>query len=109
MALLERTDGEATVGRPAAQLFSEERVAGDDEGSVAEDARGRSGQPPEAARPGYGPDRLRLDPVEPAGSMREWFRRQTYVSLTVKVGFVATLWGLLVFGSLAVALTVAAG
>lgn len=62
--------------------------------------------PPDAARPGYGPDNLRPAPVEPADTLTEWLRRQTYVSLSLKVGFVATLWSAFVFSSLAVGLSV---
>ncbi|QLD88171.1 hypothetical protein HWV07_03615 [Natronomonas salina] len=62
--------------------------------------------PPDAARPGYGPDRFSGAPVEPAETIGEWFRRQTYVSLSLKVGFVATLWSAFVFSALAVGLSV---
>lgn len=75
--------------------------------ATASAAPADEGPPPDATRPGYGPDRLRPDPVEPADSVPEWFRRQTYLSLTAKVGLIATLWNGLVFSALAIALAIA--
>ena len=88
-----------TSYRPAQAATGEGGGASEaDERSPADDL------PPDAARPGYGPDRLSAAPVEPADTLGEWFRRQTYVSLSLKVGFVATLWSAFVFSALAVGL-----
>lgn len=125
MAIASHADDEPEVDRPAAQLFPDAPSVGggdgdDADGGHADEANagdastiGSDGQrrpseklPPDATRPGYGPDRLRPDPVEPADTLGEWFRRQTYVSLSLKVGFVATLWSAFVFSSLAVGLSV---
>lgn len=111
MALASRDGAEPAVQRPEAQLFPD--AIDDGEGDV--DAAGTDGAgrgrsiealPPDAARPGYGPDSPRPEPVGPADSLAEWFRRQTYVSLSLKVGFLATLWSAFVFSSLAVGLSV---
>lgn len=110
--LSERDDGEAAVERPKAQLYPEKDGSADAEaerpasGSEEATARAETDLPPDAARPGYGPNNLRADPVEPAETLSEWLRRQTYVSLSLKVGFVATLWSAFVFSSLAVGLSV---
>lgn len=88
------------VDRPRAQLYPQEVDTGESDGEAP---------PPEADRPGYGPERLTADPVEPATTVPEWFRRQTYLSLTVKVGLLATLCNLLAFSLLGAALTVPLG
>jgi len=99
------------VERPAAQLFPGERgVDGesDDPGASGSDraSTARATLPPDADRPGYGPDRLRPDPVDRAKTLSEWFRRQTYVSLALKVGVIAALWNAVVFSTLALGLSV---
>ena len=110
---------EPEVDRPAAQLFPDvvEPAATDaslsnraaSEPSAAKNADATAESPSsvvteDTARPGYEPDRRPAEPEAPARTMREWFRRQTYVSLSVKVGLVATLLSTLVFAAIAVAL-----
>ena len=115
--LSERDDGAGAVERPRAQRYPDDERQSDSADAEADCADSGSGSdatrtrpeaelPPDAARPGYGPDNLRPDPVEPADTLTEWLRRQTYVSLSLKVGFVATLWSAFVFSSLAVGLSV---
>lgn len=97
----ERSAPEAAApDRPRAQLYPQE---------VDGPARSRRDRPPEADRPGYGPERFTADPVEPATTVPEWFRRQTYLSLAVKVGLVATLCNLLAFSLIGAALVFSAG
>ena len=112
--LSERDDEDPADGRPRAQPSTDEdgsanaaaerRDPGSDGPTMG--TRNRVDLPPDAARPGYGPDDIRPAPVEPAETLTEWLRRQTYVSLSLKVGFVATLWSAFVFSSLAVGLSV---
>lgn len=86
---------EPVVERPRAQLYPQEVDA---PGSV------EPSPPPDVDRPGYGPQRFTADPVEPASTVPEWFRRQTYLSLTVKIGLLAAFCNLLVFSLIGAAL-----
>lgn len=111
---------EPTVDRPAAQLFPDgvgsnaidsqsssqraEREADTIENADAVAESSSAAIADDAARPGYEPDRRPAEPEAPARTMREWFRRQTYVSLSVKVSLVAALFSTLVFAVIAVAL-----
>lgn len=128
MALAGRADATPAVDRPRAQRFPDATDAdadADSAGAGSTDAEGDSADAgarsstaaagggrstdaslPDVTRPGYGPDSPRPEPVEPAASLGEWFHRQTYVSLSLKVGFVATLCSAFVFSSLAVGLSV---
>lgn len=91
---------EAAVERPRAQLYPQEvEVAESTNRSV----------PPEADRPGYGPEPFSAEPVGPARTIPEWFRRQTYFSLTVKVGLLATFCNLLAFSLIGAAMVVPLG
>lgn len=99
----ETTASRQSSWRPEAQPSpNREKRRGDDAG-VSPSAEN---VPDDADRPGYGPNRLRAVPVGRAESLSEWFRRQTYVSLSLKVGFIATLWSAFVFSTLAVGLSV---
>ncbi len=85
------------VDRPEAQVYpqtSPDRPTTTDEEAL----------PPDAARPGYSVDRFQGEPVGPATTMSEWFRRQTYVSLSVKVGLIATLCNLFVYSAILLAM-----
>lgn len=87
---------EPSVDRPDAQLFPEAVEPSADGGVPAT-------TPGDTERPGYEPERRPAEPEAPAHTMREWFRRQTYVSLVVKVGLIASLSSALVFASIVVA------
>lgn len=65
--------------------------------------------PQEASRPGYGPEPFSAEPVGPPTTFTEWLRRQTYLSLTVKVGIVASLFNLLAYSLIAVAMVLSLG
>ena len=110
---------EPEVDRPAAQLFPDgvepaatvaspsNRATDELNATKNADATGgslSSAVAEDTERPGYEPDRRPAEPEAPARTMREWFRRQTYVSLSVKVGLVATLLSTLVFAAISVAL-----
>lgn len=90
-----RTNKAPPVERPSAQVYPQE---------VDADDTAERTSPSATDRPGYGPERLTADPVGPADTIPEWFRRQTYLSLTVKVGLLATLCNLLAFSVLGAAL-----
>lgn len=69
----------------------------------------RHATPQEMARPGYGPEPFSAEPVGPPTTFTEWLHRQTYLSLTVKVGIVASLFNLLAYSLIAVAMVLSLG
>ncbi len=92
--------GGGGVDRPAAQLFPDR---------YATDGASTPASSPTAARPGYEPDATRPTHIEQPDSMRDWLSRQTYLSLTMKVGVVATLMNMLVFSTIVVAMSITLG
>jgi hypothetical protein len=107
VALGRRTDEEGSANESADSTDDRRRTQSRSVETPDESVDPPDDDPPEASRPGYGPDRLRPAPVAPADSIHEWFRRQTYLSLTVKVGLIATLCNGLVFSTLVIALSIA--
>ncbi|MCY4730283.1 hypothetical protein KY092_06900 [Natronomonas gomsonensis] len=93
----ERT-GEPLVERPDAQLYPERSVPSVEPPSP----------PGDIERPGYEPKRTHAGSSEPAETVGEWLRRQTYLSLTVKVGLLAAGLNTLAFALLGAALTLPA-
>lgn len=88
-------DPEPTVDRPEAQVFPD-RVGADD--PDVQDTAGAAG-----------PDGSRPAPVGKPRTLTEWLRRQTYVTLTVKVGLLAAFWNLLFYSTMVAAAVMTVG